>query len=166
MRRSQTVQTALLLLALGPLAACGGDAASPTAAALSVEDVEFQSLTLVNQARAGAGLGVLASDPGAAAVARAHSEAMRDRGFLGHGDPASGGGLRQRLRAGGVPFGAAAENLVRVQHGGNAAGIAHAELMASPTHRENMLDERFELAGIGVARSGSTYWITQIFLRR
>lgn len=157
---------AAAILALGALVACGGSGGgSPTAASLTVGDIEFQSLALINDSRAGEGLAALGGDPAAAAVARAHSEAMRDGGFFGHSDPATGHGLRQRLRAGGVSFSAAAENLVQVRHGGNPAGVAHAELMASSTHRENILDARFELAGIGVARSGDSYWLTQIFIR-
>ena len=37
--------------------------------------------------------------------------------------------------------------------------------MASATHRDNIMDPRFELAGIGVARQGNVFWVTQIFIR-
>ena len=165
MNTAKTIRIVLPAFVLVALTACGGGrSGSPTAAALTVTDVEFQSLALINESRAESGLGQLAGDPGAAAVARAHSEAMREGGFFGHTDPVAGG-LRQRLRAGGVSFSAAAENVVQVRHGANPAGVAHAELLASVTHSDNLLDTRFELAGIGVARDGNVYWVTQVFIR-
>ena len=146
--------------------ACGGGGDSgPTAAILSVGDVEFQSYSLINEARGSEGMGAMGSDGAAAAVARRHSEAMRDLQFFGHENPATGQGLRQRLRDAGVAFSTAAENLVQVRHASNPAGVAHGELMASPTHRDNILSPRFELVGVGVARAGDTFWITQIFVR-
>ena len=39
----------------------------------------------------------------------------------------------------------------------------HQNLMASPLHRANILNETFRYIGIGVARSDGRVWITQIF---
>lgn len=154
-----------VVFTLALLAGCGGGATSPTAADLDVGDLEFQSLALINESRAAGGLAPVDGDGTLAEVARRHSEAMRDGGFLGHADPATGVGLRQRLRGAGVRFEAAAQNVVRVRHAGNPAGVAHAELLASTDHRANLLDSRFTQAGVGVARDGNVYWVTQIFIR-
>jgi len=164
---SVVILAALLAAAALTTAGCsgGGGESGPTAVVLDISEIEFQSLSLVNDARVTEGVEILGTDGGVAVVARRHSEAMRHQGFFGHDNPATGQGLRQRLRAAGVSFTAAAENLVQVNRAGNPAGVAHSELMASATHRENILSARFELAGIGVARAGDTFWISQIFIR-
>src|SRR3954453_16345679 len=48
---------------------------------------EAQVLALVNAERAAAGCRALVADPALAAVARAHSQDMRDRGFFSHQNP-------------------------------------------------------------------------------
>lgn len=159
----------LLLLAVAFVgAACsGGGGESPTAAGvdLNAADVEFQSLQLANQARADENVQPqLGQDPAVAQVARLHSEAMRDDGFFGHTDQ-SGDGLRQRLDKAGVQYSGAAENLVEVHHRSNPAQLAHNQLMASASHRKNILSPKYRLAGVGVAKAGDTYWITQIFIK-
>lgn len=156
--------TALALGAILMLVGCSGDSRGPTAPAeIAPALVESESGSLVNELRLERQLDLVSFDPLLADIARAHSEAMRDRGFLGHSGP-SGQSLRARLRAAGVAFRSAGENLAQVQSAPNPAGEAHAQLLESPGHRENMLDPRFRLVGVGVASEGDTYWITQILL--
>ena len=73
--------------------------------------------------------------------------------------------MRARLRAAGIPFSAAGENLAKITSVPNPAGFAHQQFMDSPGHRDVILDSRFRLAGVGVARSGDTYWLTQIYIQ-
>lgn len=126
--------------------------------------VELDSFGHLNEARQDhsvnppLGLRAAASD-----VARRHSENMRDAGFFSHVDP-QGRSVAQRLQEAGVPFRAAAENLAQVTHAGNPAAFAHQQLMASSSHRPNILNARFQLVGVGVARMGDSYWITQVFI--
>jgi uncharacterized protein YkwD len=127
--------------------------------------VESQSLQLINQTRAQEGLPQLVPDPRLAEIARAYSAAMRDRGFFSHEDP-EGDDFVDRLRAGGVTFTRAAENLAMISNAGDPAGFAHQRFLQNPEHRANILDGRLTHAGVGVARRGSTYWITQLFVRR
>jgi uncharacterized protein YkwD len=53
--------------------------------------------------------------------------------------------------------------------GENAAAAANAEdvhraLWASPSHRENMLDDRYRRVGVGVARDTiGTLWVAALF---
>jgi len=160
----------LLLAAFGLAMGCSGSGGdeSPTAAggALSADDVEFRSLQLVNRARSSENVDPqLGLDPAVAAVARKHSRAMRDQGFFGHADK-SGNTLRQRLDAAGIQYRGAAENLAQVHHESRPAAVAHSQLMSSASHRANILNPKYRLAGVGVAKSGDTYWITQIFIRR
>jgi uncharacterized protein YkwD len=166
--RSSIALVAVLTLAfLG--AGCGGSGedSSPTAAGggLNAADVEFESLHLANQARSSEKIEPqLGQDLAVAQVARLHSEAMRDEGFFGHTSK-NGDGLRQRLDKAGVQYSGAAENLAEVFHRTNPAGLAHNQLMASASHRKNILSPKYRLAGVGVAKAGDTYWITQIFIK-
>lgn len=155
----------LLLLAIASLVACGGSSGSPTdPIVMDTASVASQSFELINSARADHGVGSLTFDPELSRIARKHSEAMRDRGFFAHRDP-EGNGLRSRLRANGVTFSAAGENLALVSDTGNPAGVAHQQLLASTEHRDVMLAGRFARAGVGVAQAGDSFWITQIFLK-
>lgn len=155
----------LLLLAAASVAACGGGGASPTdPIVVSAAAVESQSFQLINTARGQEGIDPLALDSELSRIARAHSEEMRDRGFFGHRNP-EGKGLRSRLKANGVSFSAAGENLALVTDTGNPAGLAHQQLLASPEHRDVMLAGRFVRGGVGVAQSGSSFWITQIYVK-
>ena len=156
--------TPLLILALA-VAACGGGSSGPTQPAeLSASQVESQSLGLVNSERSAEQISALSNDQLAAMVAREHSEAMRDRGFFSHVDP-DGQTLRDRLRSAGVSFRMAGENLAQVDGSPDPAGHAHTLLMQSKSHRDNILSDDFEMIGVGVARDGGSYWITQIFIK-
>ncbi|RZU33118.1 CAP domain-containing protein [Blastococcus saxobsidens] len=118
---------------------------------------EAEVLSLVNAARADAGCGALVADPGLAAVARAHSADMRDRGFFAHVNLA-GQDPFQRAAAAGVT--ARAENIARGQQ--DAAGVM-ASWMDSPGHRANILDCDLRSLGVGVADGAGGPWWTQIF---
>ncbi len=153
----------MLLVAL--LAACnsGGSPTEPNVA-FSDSEIEFKLLQLTNQARQSSNVEPLGLESGLSDIARQHSRDMRDLGFLGHVKP-DGTTLRQRLEAAGYEFSRAAENIAQVTRVGDPASFAHDLLMESERHRANILDPRFSLVGIGVARSNDTFWITQVFLR-
>ena len=89
---------------------------------------------------------------------------MRDLGYFSHVDP-QGMDVADRLHAASIRFSAAAENLIRVQNATNPAAYAHQQFMASPDHRANILDPRFRRIGIGAARRGDTWWITENFVK-
>ncbi len=165
-RRSAGVLAILVLAGLS--SACGGNGEeSPTSAneGLQAADVGFLSLQLANEARSSQKVKPpLGQEPAASRVARIHSEAMRDEGFFGHTN-SNGDGLRRRLDKAGVQYSAAAENLAEVHHKSRPAQLAHEQLMASASHRKNILSPQYKLAGVGVAKAGDTYWITQIFIK-
>lgn len=107
----------------------------------------------------------LALDPALSAVARAHSNEMRDRGYFGHQSPTTGL-VGDRLRAAGYRSSATGENLALND------GIAEAEasLMASVGHRQNIAQPLFTHVGIGLAKrehdDGRVEWLlTQVFAR-
>jgi len=171
MRKSASRELLVFGLALSGLvlffAACGGSGGSPTdPGGASVAQVEAQSFALVNQARQAEGVQPqLVHDARLDEVARAYSEAMRDRGFFSHIDP-EGHDFVFRLQQGGIGFRAAGENLARVMNASDPAAFAHQLFLENPEHRGNILDPRLTDAGVGVAREGRTYWITQLYIRR
>lgn len=150
------------------LGSCGGSASSPTdpgTPRVDEAEVEYLSFQLVNQARGEEGAGELSYDETLADVAREYSRRMRDEGFFAHVDPA-GSGFTDRLHAAGVHVMVAGENLAVVEGSGSPASSAHRGFLNNPAHRDNLLDGRFTHAGVGAARRGDTYWITQLFVRR
>lgn len=155
----------LLVLLMLPAVACSGS--SPTAPGQGGPSgfaVEGSSYARVNEARRADGKPELLLDPVLSEVARIYSRRMRDEGFFGHQDGA-GNGLRDRLAAAGVGFSIAGENLAYVENATDPAAAAHQMLMDNAAHRANILEGRYTEIGVGVAQSGDTYWITQVFLR-
>jgi uncharacterized protein YkwD/uncharacterized membrane protein required for colicin V production len=123
------------------------------------EEAEAVMLAMVNAERQQAGLAPLTLEPAMREVARAHSQDMWERQYFGHDDP-DGGTPFDRLRAGGVSFRTAGENLALAP----TTAIAHQGLMNSPGHRRNIMDPAFGRIGIGVidgGRHGKMY--TQLF---
>lgn len=165
-KRSRAGFSLLVAVALFGVACGGGGSDGPTTpVGTTVAEVEFESFQLANTARRNDNVQPqLDLGEAIARVARQHSQAMRDQGFFGHKGP--NGALGARLRAAGIPFSSAGENLAKLTSVPNPAGEAHRQFMNSPGHRDVMLDSRFRVAGVGVARSGDTYWLTQVYVDR
>ncbi len=115
-------------------------------------------LALVNQRRAEAGCGAVTADPALAAVARAHSADMRDRGYFAHDTP-EGLSPFDRAEAAGVSY-ARAENIAYGQ--ADAAAVMTA-WMNSAGHRANVLNCSLSKLGVGVAEGPGGPWWTQLF---
>ena len=112
-------------------------------------DLEAEMIELVNRERAANGLSPVAADPEMAEVARRHSADMFERGYFSHNTP-EGTDPFARMRAGGVTFRTAGENLALAP----TLAIAHNGLMNSPGHRANILRPQFGRLGIGVLDGG------------
>ena len=97
-------------------------------------------------------------------AARAHSEDMLERGYLGHLAP-SGESPHARARRAGVD---AARLLENVSVAPDLAR-AHAALLDSPGHRRNVLDPEVTHVGLGVARGLQSerpvLYLTQVFAK-
>lgn len=81
-------------------------------------------------------------------------------GYFGHTSPALGSAFDQ-MAQGGVRFAHAAKNL------GEARDVyaVHLRLLASQTHRSNILNPNFSEIGVGVARtSPSGVRVSQFFI--
>lgn len=121
---------------------------------------EEEMLTLVNQERTKVGLAPLTLDPRLVPIARQHSEEMFRLRYFGHDSPVTGSPF-DRLDAAGIRYSRAGENLAYAQ----SVAVAHAGLMASPGHRENILRPEFTRIGIGVMSAGPYgEMFTQMFI--
>lgn len=110
---------------------------------------EAAMLDLVNHERTSRGLRALTLNPKARAVARAYSTDMFARGYFSHINP-EGKTPFDRMRAGGVKFNAAGENLALAP----TLTLAHQGLMNSPGHRANILGKDYRTVGIGIIDGG------------
>jgi uncharacterized protein YkwD len=114
---------------------------------------------MLNAARASEGLAPLGGDATLDALAAEHSQKMMASRTVGHdvgdGDPGT------RLRAAGVTYRSSGENVASA----SALPRAHRALWASPSHRRNVLENRFSKVGIGVSRSDDgRVWVTELFV--
>jgi uncharacterized protein YkwD len=132
-------------------------AAAPAAAEPADPTAEGQVLALVNVQRAAAGCGALTADPALAAVARAHSADMRDRGFFDHVNP---DGLDPFDRAARAGLEAHAENIA---YGQPDPAAVMDSWMSSAGHRANILNCDLTRLGVGVAEGAGGPWWTQLF---
>jgi uncharacterized protein YkwD len=98
------------------------------------------------------------ADPALAAVARAHSADMRDRGYFSHDTP-EGLSPFDRAEAAGLTH-ARAENIA---YGQRDAAAVMAGWMDSPGHRANILNCSLSTLGVGVAEGPGGPWWTQLF---
>lgn len=109
---------------------------------------------LANRERTAAGLAPLRVDGGSNAIAAGWSGAMADRGVLAHNDAWFTAGNRSRLGARLL-----GENVAFA----GSLEAAHATLMASPHHRDNLLDARFTVVGMAAVERNGLWWVTQDF---
>ena len=126
-------------------------ATAPTAA-------ELEIVRAMNVVRVRSGRRALRVGPALTRAARSHSADMARRGYFDHG------AFVQRLRRFGVRAPYVGENLAYGTEPLPAAEVVQMWL-ASPGHRQILLDRSFRLVGVGVA-GGSTKLITADFAGR
>lgn len=126
--------------------------------------MEADFLAGLNAARAQAGLPALTLDPVLVEAARYRSSDMAANNYFSHTAP-DGTTVFDLLDAWGVPYGWAGENLARNNYpDGEAVSVALRELMASPPHRDNILNPNYSRVGVGYARDGSgMHYLTTVF---
>jgi uncharacterized protein YkwD len=127
-------------------------------AGAGVKDDDAAMFQMINAARVAEQLAPLTRDAALDRVARSHSEEMRRVRMVGHdvgdGDPAA------RIKAAGIKAHVAGEN---VASAGSLAN-AHRALWASPSHRGNLLLDKFTRVGVAVVRApDGMVWVTEMF---
>ena len=110
-------------------------------------------MSRINAERSSRGLNTLAAKSDLAAVARDWAEQMAAAGSISH-DP----DLAQKV-SGWTVLG---DNVGK----GPSVSTIHEAFMNSDTHRHIILDPDFNQVGVGVAKAGSTIYVTEIFARR
>ncbi len=146
----------LFFLSMAALILLSTSAAVARASASSAERQIFDEL---NQERQKAGLPALEWNELVAEAARRHASVLSQNLELAHqypGEPS----LPERLGATGVRFTRAAENVARTEH----VEDVHLALMGSPGHRANMLNPKYNAAGIGVVERDGKFYVTQDFI--
>lgn len=135
-----------------------------SARAAGLEDLELEVHDAINAVRVDHGLSRLRLDPALAAVARGHSRHMASAGFFAHAAP-DGRTHVDRIRAAGIPYQVAAENLAMFGgYGLDLRDRAVSGWMNSPGHRANILLGDVAHGGVGVAQAGARVYLTQLFL--
>lgn len=121
---------------------------------------QAQVVRLVNQERAAAGLGSLASDSQLADAAQKKAEDMAKNGYFSHTSPTYGSAF-DMLKAAGISYRTAGENIAKGQ---KTAETVMNGWMNSSGHRANILSSGYTRIGVGFAvdGSGTPYWV-QIF---
>lgn len=113
--------------------------------------MEGDFVARINQERAAQGLATLSVAGDLVAVARSHSGRMAGAGELYH-NPNLGGDVANWQTVG--------ENVGR----GASVGELHGAFMASPSHRDNVLDDDWSQIGVGVAvASDGRVYVTEVF---
>ena len=126
-----------------------------------VATLEQQVHELVNNHRTAMGLAPLEYNEDIARIARRHSRDMAN-GYVGMGH--EGADERGRVLARTITYNQFAENVAaNSQTVSSAAEAAVTGWLNSPGHRVN-IEGNYNLSGIGIARSGNSFFFTQIFL--
>ena len=142
-------------------------ASSAGAAAFSpMTAPEYQFLAELNAARVANGQPALVANGVLSGLARERSDQMLATGRFSHYDPSGNLVFAGLLNAVGFPYAFAGENLAENNYAwGQSMEVASGQLMNSPTHRDNILNPRFNEAGIGIAGPGpkGEFYYTQLF---
>jgi uncharacterized protein YkwD len=109
------------------------------------DEAQARMLALLNEGRRAAGAAELAADAELTTIALAHTRDMVAAHFFGHQSPTTGR-VEDRVRRAGLSVIRLGENVSQ----GDSVEAAYAALMASPSHRANMLEPAFTHVGIGV----------------
>ncbi|TVY04392.1 CAP-associated domain-containing protein [Cohnella terricola] len=128
-------------------AARKGSYGTVSSAVLSAYEREVWDLT--NVSRVLVGKKALVWDDLAASTSRNHSKDMGENNYFDH-DNQQGLSPFDRMKAGGIVYSAAAENIAAGQIN---AVFAHAGWMNSQGHRNNILGDDFERLGVGLSYS-------------
>jgi uncharacterized protein YkwD len=127
---------------------------------------EFRIFDLINRERERMRLSPLGWDDQLADFARSYSVRMARGGFFDHEDR-NGNYVNQRAEEAGIThWRRIGENLFVCEGIRNVSGFAVDQWMNSDTHRQNILDRKYNVTGIGMARDrNGRIYITEVFIQ-
>ncbi|HEY7268723.1 MAG TPA: CAP domain-containing protein [Dehalococcoidia bacterium] len=124
--------------------------APPAAPAVSLGAMEQQLYQLQNGERVKAGLAGLTLDPTLEAIAQRRAQDMASKNYFAHVSP-TGETAFTIMDSYGYKYTIAGENIARNNYpDADAASTAMTGFMNSPSHRENVLDPRYNRVGVAV----------------
>ncbi len=129
-------------------------AAALAVPAAAISPMEQAACDLVNAHRISAGLEPLEISQSLSDMARIKSRDMRDNRYFSHTSPTYGSPFTM-MRNLGISYGSAGENIAM---GFSTAQAVAAAWMNSPTHRANILSEKYDTMGIGHLDGYWTNW--------
>ncbi len=131
----------------------------------SSASLERRVFELINAKRAERGLKSLSWNSKVAGVARGHSKEMALYDYFSHTDVDGRLVDGRAVSAGLNKWRAIGENIAYLRGYEDPAQYAVEKWMLSPSHRDNLLDPRWQETGIGlVIASDGTYFFTQVFM--
>lgn len=152
------VLEAMVFAGTAPPAAYVRAAAPGEEAARGAADDGEAMRRMINAARAAEGLPALVRDVELEKLALAHSEEMKRSKVVGH--DVGGGDPRARIEAAGIQARIAGENVASA----STLEGAHRALWSSPSHRGNLLGDRWKRVGVAVVRGADGFvWVTELF---
>lgn len=125
----------------------------------SLSSNERELINLVNQERIAAGLRPLEVDMTLVQLAKDKSHEMAVTSDVSHYSRTK---FHDNLDAAGVSYRQAGENIARA----TSISRVHNGLMNSSGHRANIMASTYTHIGVGVVRYGTSYYATEIFIRR
>ena len=142
-------------------------AETPTGNSKTDFALELEVFELINRQRLENGLEPLEWSDQIAEMARIHSANMANFKFFSHTD-LDGALVNDRADLLGIKkWRAIGENIAYNRGYENPAESAVERWMQSPSHRENLLNNRWKESGIGIAvTEDGTYYFTEVFLLR
>ncbi len=138
----------------------------PAAKSISTGELERMAFDLLNQKRVENGLKPVAWNENIAKVARDYSQSMAKNNFFSH-QGLDGSMVDDRADAAGIKnWRSIGENIAYNRGYDNPVEFAVLRWMQSQSHRENLLSNKWNESGLGVAiaADGKTFYFTQVFL--
>jgi uncharacterized YkwD family protein len=127
----------------------------------SLTSDEQSLINQVNQERVKNGLKALQIDYQLVALAKQKSHDMAVNNYFSHVSPTLGTVYTMLDRAG-VSYSRAGENIART----GSVSRAHPLFMNSDGHRANILHSGYTHIGVGIVKQGTSYHVTQIFIKK
>ena len=127
----------------------------------SLSSEEQNLINQVNQERIKNGRQPLQIDYGLVSVAKTKSHDMAVNSYFSHVSPTLGT-VYNMLDSAGISYSRAGENIAKT---GNVSR-AHTLFMNSDGHRVNVLHSGYTHIGVGIVKQGTSYYITQVFIKK
>ena len=129
-----------------------------------IRNMEARIVSRINDVRKKNDLPILEENAILSKVARDYSRRMLQEDFFSHFGP-SGNTVADRVEAAGLHYRYVGENLAMTENINRPAEGLVQDWMKSPSHRKNILDEKYHQTGVGIWKERDRYYFTQIFMR-